>query len=171
MKTIIPKQNSYSPNIRDLKNIDAIVIHYTGNRNDTAENNGKYFATTNSRSAGAHYFVDQAGHIVKSVPLKYAAWAVGGDKYKNCGQTGGGKYYGIYTNFNTVSIELCDIVDKDPSPEMIKAVKKLIKQIRKSCPRATKVIRHFDITGKACPASMVDNGKWQLFLALIGESK
>lgn len=169
MKSIMPKSISYSPGVRDLKTIDAIVIHYTGNRNDTAENNAKYFASTNTRSAGAHYFVDQKGTIVKSVPLKYAAWAVGGDKYKNCKTTGGGKFYGIYGNHNTVSIELCDIVDKDPSEAMIKAVKKLIKQIRKSCPRAKKVIRHFDVNGKPCPASMTDNGKWQFFLKMIGE--
>lgn len=174
MKTIQAKQISYSPKPRDLKNVDAIVIHNTGNRNDTAENNAKYFATSNSRSAGAHYFIDQKGNIVKSIPLKYTAWAVGGDKYKDCAKTGGGKFYKIYTNHNTVSIELCDIVDKDPSPEMIKAVKKQIKAIRKYCPNARKVIRHFDITGKSCPARMSgkDNEmRWLKFMIDIGEVK
>lgn len=170
MKTISPKPISYdSTKERDLKNIDAIVIHYTGNRNDTAENNAKYFANTNTRSAGAHYFVDQNGIVVKSVPLKRAAWAVGGSKYKDCAKTGGGKFYGIYTNYNTVSIELCDLVDREPSEKMYRAVKKLIKQIRKSCPNARKVIRHFDVNGKPCPATMVNTTTWKNFLKLIGE--
>ena len=170
MKTIAPKPISYdSTKERSLKNIDAIVIHYTGNRNDTAENNAKYFANSNTRSAGAHYFVDQNGITVNSVPLKRAVWAVGGSKYKDCGNTGGGKFYGIYTNYNTVSIELCDLVDKDPSEKMIKAVKKLIKQIRKSCPNARKVIRHFDVTGKPCPATMVNDFNWTVFKKMIGE--
>lgn len=174
MKTIKAKPISYSPNPRNLKNVDAIVIHNSGNRNDTAENNAKYFATSNSRSAGAHYFIDQEGHIVKSIPLKYTAWAVGGDKYKDYKTTGGAKFYGIYGNNNTVSIELCDIVDKDPSPAMIKAVKKQIKSIRKYCPNAKKVIRHFDVNGKSCPARMSgkeNSARWQEFLKAIGEVK
>lgn len=168
MITISPKPISYDNNVtRDLASILAIVIHYTGNNNDTAENNGKYFATSNTRQAGAHYFVDQKGITVKSVPLKRTAWAVGGSKYK----TAGGMYYGKFRNDNTVSIELCDIANKEPSQAMIKAVKKLIKQIRKSCPNATKVIRHYDVNGKPCPAPMVDETRWTEFLKKIGESK
>lgn len=168
MITISPKPISYDSKVtRDLASIQAIVIHYTGNNNDKAVSNGKYFANSNTREAGAHYFVDQEGIVVKSVPLKRTAWAVGGSKYKNAG----GMFYGKYRNDNTVSIELCDIVSKEPSPKMIKAVKKLIKQIRKNCPNAKKVIRHYDVNGKPCPASMVDELTWSKFLKKIGESK
>jgi N-acetylmuramoyl-L-alanine amidase CwlA len=175
MEKIYAKSISYdSTKERKLSDVKAIVIHNTGNDNDTAVNNAKYFANSNTRSAGAHYFVDQKGNVVKSIPLKRAAWAVGGSKYKNCTTTGGGEFYGIYTNYNTVSIELCDIVNKEPSEQMIKATKKLIKQIRKSCPNAKKIIRHFDVNGKPCPAMM--SGKknvfrWLKFLKDIGELK
>ena len=35
-----------------------IVIHYTGNKTDTAKANANYFRTEN-RGASAHYFVDK----------------------------------------------------------------------------------------------------------------
>jgi N-acetylmuramoyl-L-alanine amidase CwlA len=72
-------------------------------------------------------------------------------------------------NANSVSIELCDNLNKDPSSAQIKAVKKCIKYIRKYCPNATKVIRHFDVTGKHCPARMMDDKVWKKFLHDIGE--
>lgn len=174
MKTIKAKQISYSVKERNRNDVLYIVIHYTGNRRDTAENNGKYFATTNTREAGAHFFIDRKGNIVKSVPLNHSAWAVGGGRYSNYYITGGGTYFGRCTNSNSVSIELCDIVDQDPSPEQIKAVKKCIKYIRKYCVNAKQVIRHFDVTGKACPGSMCISSantiKWKVFLDEIGEN-
>ena len=70
---------------------------------------------------------------------------------------------------NSVSIELCDNLEKDPSKEQIKAVKELIGYIRKKCPNAKKVVRHFDVTGKHCPARMMTDKKWKSFLKKIGE--
>ena len=131
MKTIKAKSVSYSDKVRTNKSIEYIVIHYTGNNNDTAVNNGNYFKNTNTRSAGAHFFVDQSGDIVKSININRIAWAVGGSKYAN---TKGGSYYGKCTNSNSVSIELCDNAKKDPSETQIAAVKRLIKYIRKYCP-------------------------------------
>lgn len=170
MIKIPAKPISYSPTKRNLNNIKFIVIHYTAGNGDTAENEGRYFASGNTRSAGAHFFVGQDGTIVKSVNLSNAAWSVGGKKYADCAHTGGGKFYGNCTNINSVSIELCDNLYKDPSKKQIAAVKKLIKNIRKSCPNAKTVIRHFDVTGKSCPARMVDAEKWRKFLSDIGET-
>lgn len=169
MKKIIAKSISHSRGTRDKKKVTSIVIHYTGNKGDTSENNGKYFADGNTRKAGAHFFVDRSGDIVKSIYLKYTAWSVGGSKYSDCTKTGGGKYYGVITNQNSVSIELCDIVDKYPSKKQIEGVKKVIKHIRKYCPNAKKVVRHFDVNGKQCPASMVNEKTWKRFLRDIGE--
>lgn len=149
MKTIKAKPISYGDK-RDRKNIKYIVIHYTAGNGDTAVNEGNYFKNVNDRAAGAHFFVDQKGDTVKSIPMNRIAWAVGGSIYKDYKVTGGGKYYKICTNSNSVSIELCDNAKKDPSDAQIKAVKKLIKFIRFWCPNAKTVIRHFDVTGKSC---------------------
>ena len=58
---------------RPTSNIKYIVIHYTSNNGDTAENNGKYFQGAN-RKASAHYFVD-SDSIVHSVPDNRIAWS------------------------------------------------------------------------------------------------
>lgn len=155
---------------RDKASIRYIVIHYTGNKNDTALGNAKYFAYTNVRSAGAHFFIDRTGDVVKSIAMERTAWTVGGSKYTDCAKTGGGKFYGKCTNYNSVSIELCDIVDQYPSAAQIIAVKEAIKYIRKYCPNAKMVIRHFDVTGKYCPASMMPAKVWKQFLTDIGEN-
>lgn len=152
---------------RSHQSVLYIVIHYTAGINDTAVNEGMYFANGNTRQAGAHFFVDQKGQIVKSINLNRVAWSVGGDH--RSGRPGEAKYYKKCTNYNSVSIELCDNTTRDPSNAQIKAVKRTIKYIRKHCPNAKTVIRHFDVNGKICPARMVDSSKWLDFKKRIGE--
>lgn len=158
-KKIPAKSISYG-GTRALSSIRAIVIHYTGNKNDTAENNGIYFSKSgsNTREAGAHFFIDKNGDIVRSIPMSRIAWSVGG-------QNNGGSLYGIYTNTNTVSIELCDLVDGEPSWEQMKACRELIMYIKIKCPYVKDIIRHWDITGKLCPATMAGKGNisWKHF--------
>lgn len=154
-KKIPCNQDNYYKQKRKYDDIKFIVIHYTGNNNDTAEANARYFQT-GGRNASAHFFVGQDGTIVKSVNLNKIAWSVGGKRYANCLQTGGGKYYGICTNTNSVSIELCDNLKEDPSDKQQVAVVKIVKWIRSKCPNANYLIRHFDVTGKSCPARMTD---------------
>lgn len=167
---LLAKSISYdSTKKRSKKNIKHIVIHNTGNNNDTAKNNATYFAKSNLRAAGAHFFIDQNGEIWRSIPMNRTAYAVGGAKYSNCSKTDGGKYFGKCTNANSVSIELCDIVNKKPSKAMIKSTKWLIKYIQKYCPNAKTIIRHWDVNGKSCPVAMAgkDNANWKKFKKAI----
>lgn len=155
------KQLSYSTKERDKeKVVKYIVIHNTGNVGDTAKNNVDFFATGNTRQAGAHFFVDQKGLIGRSIPMNLTAYAVG--------DSGKGELKNIVSNYNSVSIELCDIVTKEPSEDMVKSVVKLIEYIRYYCPNAKTIVRHYDVTGKTCPKAMVDNDKWGKFLNRIG---
>lgn len=163
MIKIPAKAISYASGTRNKKNVLYIAIHGTGNDGDTAKNNGNYFKNTNTRKAGAHFFIDQKGIKVKSINLNRTAYAVGGGKYSDCGQTGGGKLYGTVTNANSVSIELCDIVNKEPSDEMVRQVWNVIKYIRKYCPNAKTIVRHFDVNGKHCPSSMMTDEAWNKF--------
>ena len=151
---------------RDRKKVYYIVMHYTGNKGDTAKNNAIYFATSNTRAAGAHFFVDKQGEIWKSIPINRTAYAVGGNQ--RTGARGEGKYYGKCTNANSVSIELCDCLDGVSWKQMV-SVKKLIQYIRKKCPNAKTIIRHWDVNGKACPAPMTgaNNTKWRRLLSYI----
>ena len=173
MKFIRAKSISYGP-VRPYTNVKAIVIHYTGISNDTAENECNYFAHGNTRAAGAHIFVDRKGVAIKSIPLSRAAYSVGILFTK---ANGAAKYWGELNNYNTVSIEMCDCAKHDPSKAQIKAIKKAIKHIRKHCPNATKLVRHWDICGKQCPGRMSGGPgtqgyeRWQKLLRDLGETK
>lgn len=157
-KTIRAKPISYdNTKKRNLNDIEYIVIHYTGNKkSDNATSNANYFKNYNTRQAGAHFFISRDGEIVRSIPMSRTAWAVGGVKLNN----DGGKYYGKCTNYNSISIEFCDCVDKDFSQEQIESAKNLIKYIRKYCKNIKHIIRHYDVTGKLCPIRYINNSKW-----------
>lgn len=88
IKQLHANAGNYGP-ARNAQAIKYIVIHYTGNDGDTAENNARYYASTVVKSS-AHYFVD-ANSIYQSVPDLHTAWAVGGRKYPSCPQTAAGR--------------------------------------------------------------------------------
>lgn len=145
-------------NTRPLSDIKFIVIHYTANDGDTDENNAKYF-TNNVVQVSAHYFVD-SDSITNAVPENYAAWHCGGVKYAV-----GGKFYGKCTNANSIGIEICDDIKNGvvyPSAKTIQNVIDLTKSLMKkyNVP-AEHIIRHYDVTGKPCPAYWVDDQKWK----------
>lgn len=151
---------------RSKESIKYIVFHYTGNEKDTAEANATYFATSNTRTAGAHFFIDKKGKIFKSVDMNLTAWAVGGDQ--RSGMKGEAKYFKKCTNANSVSIEMCDCVKDTNYAEMV-AARYLVRYIQKNCPNAKTIIRHWDVNGKKCPACMIgeDNKKWKDFKKFI----
>lgn len=162
MKTNYAARGNYGGE-RSLSDIQYIVIHYTANDGDTAEANGNYFRN-NIVKASAHYFVDDDS-VTQSVPDNFIAWSVGGNRYSNASQTGGGKLYGVCKNANSVSIEICD-TKKDgkiyPTAQTIANTLHLTRALmtKYNVPKGH-VIRHFDVTGKACPAYWVDNAKWK----------
>ena len=129
---------------RSLKDIKYIVIHFTGNKGDTAKNNADFYATGNTREAGAHFFVDKKSEIWESVPMEYTAWAVG---HFYTREKGAASYYKKCTNDNSVSIELCDC-KKGVSWEQMLAVRQLVQYIQKRCPNAKTIIRHWTSTAK-----------------------
>ena len=156
---------------RTAADIRYLVIHYTGNDGDTDENNGAYFAGNRVKTS-AHYFVDDDS-VTRSVPDLRIAWSVGGKKYASCAETGGGTVYGIVTNANSISIELCD-AEKDGKLQASEAAlvnaAALCRELmtRYGIP-AENVYRHFDVTGKLCPAYMVDGRAWRAFKARLAD--
>lgn len=161
-KTNIANKANYG-SARNTSKIKYIVIHYTANDGDTDENNGKYFKN-NIVKASAHYFVDDDS-VTQSVPDNYTAYSVGGKKYSNTATTGGGSFYGKCTNSNSISVELCDDFKNGviyPSAKTIENALELVRFLmsKYNIP-ASNVIRHFDVTGKSCPAYWVDGAKWK----------
>lgn len=161
-KTLFANPKNYGGK-RSLSSIKYIVIHYTANDGDHDESNAKYFHN-NVVKASAHYFVDDDSYT-KSVPLKNIAWSVGGKKYPNCGKTGGGKKYGLCTNVNSLNIELCDTVRDGKAGASAATIQNAVTLTKKLMKKynidKAHVIRHFDVTGKPCPAYWTDDKKWK----------
>ena len=150
---------------RNASQIRYLVYHYTGNDGDKAANNAKYFQN-NIVKASAHYFVDDTT-VWRSVPDLKVAWSVGGSKYANADKTGGGTMYGIITNTNSISIEMCDTIRNgvyQASEATLANAAALGRTLmEKYGIPIENVYRHFDVTGKHCPSYLVNAQKWAEF--------
>ena len=155
---------------RSVNDIKYIVIHYTGNNGDTAANNCRYFQGAN-RNASAHYFVDGGDYVYKSVPVKSVAWSVGGF----FSQSGGaGSYYKKCTNANSLSVEMCNCVKSVPDKVFDQTVELTRFLMDKYNVPPSRVIRHWDVNGKECPARWIgkSNDGWDKFKrAIVGEEE
>lgn len=133
--------------------------HICGTCKIEKQNQGSYRRNYGSyRKSSAHYFADD-NSVTISVPDTYTAWSVGGNRYANYKITGGATLYKKATNNNTINIELCDTVRNgkyDVSARTLENAAQLTKNlIKKYNIPITNVIRHFDVTGKNCPAYYV----------------
>ena len=150
---------------RNASQIRYLVYHYTGNDGDRAANNAKYFQN-NIVKASAHYFVDDTT-VWRSVPDLKVAWSVGGSKYSNAHKTGGGTMYGVITNTNSLSIEMCDTIRNgvyQASEATLANAAALGRALmEKYGIPIENVYRHFDVTGKHCPSYLVSAQKWAEF--------
>lgn len=143
--------------LRLLSSVEAIALHWTEGSFDTAKNECDFFATGNTRSAGAHIFIDYDGKTGLSVPLRRIAYSVMSSGYQD------GAYGRVYNNTNTVSIELCGLKDLEdfngyrfPSKEQLKALSRVVRYIKKKCPNCKDFVRHYDIRKKPCPLPYVE---------------
>lgn len=158
---------------RKKSDIKYLVYHYTGNDGDHDTANAIYYRD-NVVEASAHYFVDDDS-ITQSVGDLTTAWAVGGKKWSDCAKTGGGKLYGIAKNSNSISIEMCDTERNgvynltEKTMENALALGRVL-MARYNIP-IERVIRHFDVTGKHCPAYFMDETKWAAFKARLVETE
>lgn len=150
---------------RNASQIRYLVYHYTGNDGDMAANNAKYFQN-NIVKASAHYFVDDTT-VWRSVPDLKVAWSVGGSKYANADKTGGGIMYGVITNTNSISIEMCDTIRNgvyQASEATLANAAALGRALMEKYDIPIEnVYRHFDVTGKHCPSYLVNAQKWAEF--------
>lgn len=150
------------------RKIEYIVIHYVG-AVSSAKNNTIYFKSE-YRGASAHYFVDDSS-IWQCVADKDIAWHCGGGLQGSRGHA----YYKKCLNSNSIGIEMCCYKNNgklDISNATIENTIELTKTLmqRYNIP-ASKVIRHFDVTGKICPEPFVsDEDRWNNFKEKLGGS-
>ena len=145
------------------RDVQYIVIHYTGNTKDTAVNNAKYFQN-NYTGTSAHFFVDDTT-IQQSVGLKNRAWHCGSKT--NASNT--------CVNQNSIGIEMCTsgnyLVSTKTQNNAIELAAYLCKMLGIDANNVDKyVLRHYDVgtDKKPCPAQFVkDAAQWNTFKANI----
>lgn len=136
-----------------------IVIHFVG-ASGQAKDNANYFRHV-YREASAHYFVDPH-QIIQVVEDDTPAWHIGDGYRSGRGQYNGYHRYGA-TNNNSIGIEGCQDVTTGENvwhwqfhPKTYQQMLLLTKYLQEkyNIPDS-RVIRHFDASGKMCP------GNWQ----------
>ena len=137
-----------------------IVIHYVG-AVSSALSNAKYFEKI-YRAESAHYFVDD-NDVYQVVREKDAAWHCGANYYKHLS----------CRNSNSIGIEMCCYRNSkgeiDVSEATIEKTVKLVKELmaKYNIP-VENVLRHYDVTGKNCPAPFVkNNNRWIDFIVPV----
>lgn len=140
------------------RTVKYIVLHYTGNYADSAENNAIYFSGAN-RECSSHFFVDEQD-IYLSVPMNCRAWHCGDTSYR----------HSQCRNSNSIGIEMCCSgnykVSETTKNRAIGLVVALCYEFGiKAEDVDTYVLRHYDVTGKKCPAQMAgeNNAEWKEF--------
>ena len=149
-------RGNYSPG--RTQPIEYIVVHYTANKGDTAKNNVDYFSRTVTGTS-AHYFVDRNA-VMQSVDEGDTAWHCGSDhpRHPYC------------RNSNSIGIEMCDSVDGVPDDVKSLTVSLVQELMSRYGLDPSHVLRHYDVTGKRCPAPWVDNPEeWMEFKKMLEE--
>ena len=137
--------NEYSRPGKELKEVNAIVVHYVGNPGTMAAQNRSYFENlkdTHATSASSHYIIGMEGEIIQCVPLNEISYASNN------------------RNKDTIAIECCH---PDETGQFTTATyKSLVKLVAALCRTydldpETGIIRHYDVTGKYCPLYYVNH--------------
>lgn len=149
--------NEYSRPQIPTEEIKNLVVHYTANPGTTAQQNRNFFESlkdTHETSVSSHFVIGMDGEIIQCIPTSERAYA-SNDR-----------------NFDTVSIECCH---PDSDGKFTKATyESLIKLTAYLCGKfnleADDIIRHYDVTGKACPKFYVENEEaWNIYIKDVKE--
>ena len=157
------------------RTIKYIALHYTAgttSKAGTALGTAKWFANGGNPTnpASSDFIVDDRDIVQYNKDIEnYYAWCVGGTKYTNPTTSLGASLYGVATNKNTISIEICsnkrnpkslDANDKDWyfTDAELDNTRELVKYLMKkyNIP-IERVIMHHTVTGKLCPAMWTHN--------------
>lgn len=143
--------NDYSRPGIAIDKVNGIVVHYTANPGTTARQNRDYFdglATSHATYASSHFVIGLGGEIIQCIPCNEMSYASN------------------ERNGDTISIECC-IADESGKfndatyQSLIQLTTWLMGRYDLS---TDDVIRHYDVTGKACPKYFVDHpAAWEQF--------
>lgn len=139
---LIPKGKYNRPGTKSTPK--RICVHYTGDCGATADRLALFFTANTAAETSSQYIVGINGEVIRCVPDDEVAYAAAG---KNSG---------------TIHIEVC-YKDKAGRFEeaSIAALNELVLYLMNRYGiSAENVVRHYDLTGKHCPAYYVDSTRW-----------
>lgn len=156
--------NKYSRPQIPLTDVKKIAVHYVGNPMSTAKNNRDYFENlknTHARYVSAHFIIGLLGEVIQCIPLN--EWS----------------YCTNQANGYSISIECCHPdktgkFNRETEESLIALCAYLCGKFGLS---ENDIIRHYDVTGKACPLWYVSHPedfeamKKAVGMMLSGESK
>lgn len=146
IKTQLAHRSNYGG--KRTQKIEWIVMHYTANDGDSDESNGRYFQKPLNPVASAHYFVDDDS-ITRSVPDDCVAYHCGARTYK----------HPSCRNANSIGVEMCDAKRDGKVMATEKTIQNAAELVYQLCKQYgipyDHIIRHYDVTGKLCPAYWV----------------
>lgn len=125
-----------------------IAIHYVGNPGTTAQQNRNFYDNPDTQ-VSSHFVIGLKGEIIQCVPL--------GEKSSATNER----------NRDTISIEVCHPDEtgqftQESYDSLVRLTAWLCDEFHLSRGR---VIRHYDVTGKACPLYFVEHeDAWEQFL-------
>jgi N-acetylmuramoyl-L-alanine amidase len=157
----------YNRTVMSNKKNEFIVIHYVG-AVSSARANAIYFQQklVGDKKASAHYFVDEKD-IYQVVENKDVAWHCGAKYYKHL----------RCRNTNSIGIEMCCYRNSKGEIEVSEEVEKRTIELTKELMKKynipiQNILRHYDVTGKNCPAPFVrNNNRWINFLNKLSKSE
>ena len=144
-----------------------IILHYTANPGASADNHRRYFGNGGGgRYAGAHIFIDNKESLC-IVPLNEVCYHandnqryVGGKPYR-----GASNKLGSNANLSTIGIEMCIEKDGTIAAATFNQAVEVTADLCKTYKLDTDdLYRHYDVTGKNCPAPWVSkSSEWTRF--------
>ncbi|MDK2600654.1 LysM peptidoglycan-binding domain-containing protein [Bacillus stercoris] len=148
------KVNKYTrPGIK-LKGVKGIVMHWTATPGAPATNEQRYFngtAIANKTYASAHYFVDrkEARLIIPENEMAYHA---------HDGNRCNVSFLKPNANQTSIGVEMCVESNGKIHPDTFANAASLVASLVKKYKLSTsKIVRHYDVTGKNCPAPWVSD--------------
>jgi N-acetylmuramoyl-L-alanine amidase CwlA len=137
-----------------------IVIHETDNKKKGADAlaHYNYWNTNPNANSSVHFVVDDK-RIIQLAELNWRCWHVGDNKG-----------HSDITNSNSIGIEICVNSDGNYTKARQNAIELTKYLIKKTGIPASRVVRHYDASGKWCPRNMLDNPSlWTDFKKAIQE--
>lgn len=148
----LPANNGNNPNRKITP--DTIVVHYFGQPNVSADRLALCFQNNNANDVSSNFVVDRS-KIIECIPAGYMSYCVSSH------------------NTHTINIECAHTATGQFDLRTIIHLRQIVRHLMKefNIP-ASRVVRHYDLTGKKCPMYYVDNPReWQWLRKIITDEE